>query len=111
MKRDHKLLAFGAIGGFIASLCCIGPVIIVLFGLGSLSFALSIGTYSWLFISLGIIFFVTALIFYLNKKKSCNIRGVKKHWKQIIVAFVIMALVLIIIKYWLATYLAQIAYR
>ena len=110
-KKDKTPLIMGAIAGLIASLCCLGPILLVLFGLSSISFALSIGQYTWLFFSLGTIFFITAFIVYLSKKKSCSISGIRHHWKTILVAFVIMVLILLIIKYWLATYLAQLVYR
>ena len=110
-KKDKTPVIIGVVAGFIASLCCLGPVLLVLFGLGSISFALSIGKYTWLFLSLGIIFLIAALIVYFTKKKSCNIVGFKHHWKTILVTFIIAVLILIIIKYWLATYLAQLVYR
>jgi len=109
MKRKHIIL--GAIGGFIVSLCCLGPVLLVLFGLSGVSFALSIGKYTLLFTVLGVLFLSTALFLCL-KKKNCNtVDTIKQHWLQILAAFIVMALVLVILKYWLAPYLAQIAYR
>jgi len=110
-KEDKTLLAAGGMAGIIASLCCLGPIVLVMFGLSGVSFALSIGKYSWFFLSLAIILLIIALVVYYKKKNCCNIKGLKKNWKQIVMVFAIMALILIIIKYWLATYLAQWVYR
>lgn len=108
--QDRKPLLFGVAGGFIASLCCLGPVLLVGLGLSGVSFALSIGKYTWLFLTLGTIFLLTSMFFYYRKKQCCNTTSIKQHWKQILIAFVIMVGVLVIIKYWLATYLAQLVY-
>ena len=70
MKKDHKKLLYaGGFGGFIASLCCVGPVILVLLGLTGISTALAIGKFTWLFTALGLVFFGSAIILYLKRKK------------------------------------------
>ena len=111
MNKDNTpfFLAIGA--GIIASLCCLGPVLLVAFGLSGVSFALSIGQYSWLFLTFGTLFLVIALFFYYRKKKCCSVSGIKQHWKQILLTFIIMVAILFIIKYWLATYLAKMVYE
>lgn len=110
-KEDKKLLYAGGIGGVIASLCCLGPVILVMFGLAGVSTALSIGKFTWLFTTLALIFFGVATLLYLNKRKCCNAKGLKENWKPIIIAFVILVIFLILLKYWLAPLLAQVVYR
>jgi mercuric ion transport protein len=110
-KSDKKLLYAGGIAGFISSLCCIGPVIIVALGLGSVSTALSFGKYSNFFLSLAVLFFAIALIFYLKKKKSCSARDIKKNWKIICMAFIVLTVFLVILKYGLAPVLATLVYR
>jgi len=110
MKKDNKPLFIAVGAGFIASLCCLGPVLLIAFGLSSVSFALSIGKYSWVFLSLGTFFLVGALFLYYRKKKCCSVSGIKQHWKQILLTFIIMVAILLIIKYWLATYLAKLVY-
>jgi len=110
-KEDKTLYVVGGVAGLIAGLCCLGPIVLVMFGLSGVSFALSIGKYTWFFFSLATIFLVIALVIYYKKKNCCNIKGLKKNWKQIVMVFAIMVLILIIIKYWLATYLAQWVYR
>ena len=52
----NKSVKVGVIAGLLASLCCIGPIIIIFFGLGSFSFALSLSQYKPYFLILSIIF-------------------------------------------------------
>lgn len=110
-KEDKKLLYAGGIAGIIASLCCFGPVVLVLLGLTGVSTALSIGKFTWLFTTLALIFFGMATFLYLTQRKCCNAKGLKENWKPIMIAFVVLVMFLIVLKYWLAPLLAQVAYR
>lgn len=110
-KEDKKLLFAGGIAGAIASLCCIGPIVLVLLGLAGVSTALSIGKFTGLFTTLALIFFGVAIFLYLNKRKCCNINGLKENWKPIVISFAVLVVFLILLKYWLAPLLAQVAYR
>ena len=112
MKENKKKLWYaGGFAGFIASLCCLGPVILVLLGLTGVSTALSIGKFSWIFTTLALIFLVVAIFLYLSKGNKCNTKGLKENWKTILITFVLFAIFLILLKYWLAPLLAQVAYR
>ncbi len=110
-KEDKKLLYAGGIAGAIASLCCLGPIILVLLGLAGVSTALSIGKFTWLFTTLALIFFGVAVFLYLTKRKCCNPKGLKENWKPIVISFIVLVIFLILLKYWLAPLLAQVAYR
>lgn len=109
--KNKEAVKIGVIGGFIASMCCLGPVILVMLGLTGVSFALSIGKYTWFFLSLGILFAITALLLYFKKNNCCNIKGLKENWLKILIVFLLLTGVLIITKFWIATYLAKIVYR
>lgn len=110
-KEDKKLLFAGGFAGAIASLCCVGPVVLVLLGLVGVSTALSIGKFTWLFTTLALIFFGVAVFLYLTKRKCCNVKGLNENWKSIVIAFLVLVVFLTLLKYWLAPLLAQIAYR
>lgn len=109
--KDKKFLLTGGFAGVLGSLCCIGPVIIVFLGLGSVSTALAIGKYTWLFTLLAVVFFSVSLILYLKKNNSCNIKGVKNNWKLILTSFLIMVLFLFLLKFKIAPLLAKLVYR
>lgn len=109
-KEDKKLVVAGGLAGVLGALCCIGPVVIVLFGLGSVSTALAVGKYTWLFTTIALLFFGGATFLYLKKKKCCSANGIKQNWKPIAISFVLLAVLLILLKYWIAPLLARIAY-
>lgn len=75
---------------FVASLCCLYPVILVLFGLSTISFASSLsnilyGQYKWLFRLAGLILLVISIIIYLRKKeKICTLNEIKKQRNKVI---------------------------
>ena len=107
MKKENKKSEIkegvkdGAISGILASLCCIGPLVVVLFGLGSISFALSISQYRPYFLGLGFLFMIGAIFLHLNKKsKTCgmnclSIEGIKK--EKIFLISTILSMVVIYI--------------
>jgi mercuric ion transport protein len=69
MNEEKTPWILGIVGGTIASLCCIGPLVIFFFGVGSISTALSIGKYTPFFLAAAIIFMGIAFYFHLKKKK------------------------------------------
>ena len=68
MKTSFKsILKITGIPVVIASLCCLTPVVIVLFGLGSVSLAASLadtlyGTYAWVFRIVGLVLLGLSII-------------------------------------------------
>jgi len=110
MKKDKTLLYAGGFAGFLASLCCVGPIILIFFGLGSVSGALALGQYSPFFITLALIFFGTATVLYLKRKKCCNIKGIKQNYKMIIISLAILVIFLMLFKYLIAPVLATLVY-
>lgn len=73
-----------------ASLCCLSPVILVLFGLSSVTFAASLGTvfygeYRWWFRILGFLLLVASIVLYLRKNKGiCTLDQAKRRRSEII---------------------------
>lgn len=72
-----------------ASLCCLSPIVIVLLGLGSLSFAGSLAdnlyyNYRWLFRVIGVLLLVASLVYYFRQKGICTLDQAKKQRNKII---------------------------
>ena len=107
----------GIVGGLLSSLCCIGPLIIVLLGLGTISFALSISRYRPLFLSLGILFFLGAVYLHLSRKnKTCKtnymtVEGIKKEKNFIISLAVSMLVVYLLTLYLIVPALSPSVYQ
>jgi len=87
-----------------ASLCCLSPLILVMFGLATASFAGSLadtlyGDYKWVFRLVGLIFLTVSVVLYLRRQKGiCTIDEAKKR-RQEIINTVILTLITGIIGY------------
>lgn len=74
----------------LASLCCLSPVILVLLGVGSVSFASSLadtlyGEYKWAFRGVGLLALLGSLYFYLTRTVGiCTIDEAKRRRNEII---------------------------
>lgn len=85
-KDTFKIISIPVI---IASLCCLSPVILVLFGLSTAAFAGSLadtlyGGYKWLFRGIGLILLAGSLIIYLRRQKGiCTLDEAKKRRNEI----------------------------
>ena len=87
--RFKEILSLGGLPIFIASLCCLTPIILVLFGISSIAFAASLtnvldGQYRWAFILAGILTLIISLIIYYRRKGICTIDQAVKHKNEII---------------------------
>lgn len=90
MKTSVKsILKITGIPVVVASLCCLAPVIIVLFGLGSISLAASLadtlyGDYKWVFRIVGLALLALSLIWYLRREKGiCTLDEAKRRRNEI----------------------------
>ncbi len=73
----------------LASLCCLSPVILVLLGVGTVSFASSLadtlyGSYRWIFRGVGLLALLLALIWHFRKQGVCTLDQVKRERNRII---------------------------
>ncbi|MBI4085058.1 MAG: hypothetical protein HY432_00945 [Candidatus Liptonbacteria bacterium] len=86
----NSVLKVTGIPVIVASLCCLTPVIIVLFGLGSVSLAASLadtlyGTYKWVFRIAGLALLGLSLVWYLRReKKICTLDEAQKRRNEIL---------------------------
>lgn len=87
-----------------ASLCCLSPIILVLLGLSTASFASSLadtlyGDYAWYFRGAGIVLLAIAIIYYLRRTKGiCTLDDAKKRRNEII-NIVALSLIVAVIGY------------
>lgn len=70
-------------------LCCITPLVLVLFGLASISTAVSVdnvltGTFVWLFRSVGLLFVALALVVYFRRGGLCTLDAARRQRNRII---------------------------
>ena len=83
----------GTSPGLIATLCCLGPLLLIMMGLISSSTALSFTEYKKWFLILSVILFIGTTWFYLKKRKQiiCNGCQTKNQERQRVVTFVIFS--------------------
>lgn len=101
-KEKGFWAAIGA-GTTVASLCCLTPLVLVMFGLSTVSFASSLadtlyGTYKWAFRLAGMIFLAIALILYFRSKGICTFDQVKRQRNEI-VNKILLAVIIGIVSY------------
>ena len=72
--KPHRL---GILSGAVASVCCLGPPLLILLGLGSLGLGSFFGKYHWYFILAGTLLLGVAWRSYFKEKKRCTTKGCK----------------------------------
>lgn len=88
--NSKEILKLSSIPVVVASLCCLSPVILVVFGIGTLGFASSLadtlyGEYKWFFRIAGLVAMAISLILYFRRKKGiCTIDEAKRRRNEII---------------------------
>jgi amino acid transporter len=106
MEQEQKSFVKKIVGAsaFIGGLCCFTPIVLVLLGLSTVSFATSLadtlyGTYKWVFRGVALLFLTLALYWYIYKKeKICTIDELKKK-KRKIINLVLITLISAILAY------------
>lgn len=119
MKNDDKtIFKIGVAAAFLASLCCLGPLILIALGVGTASSVLSIGYNKPYFLIGAILFFIVAAVFYIRKKNKavCDCGdGTQKLDKKKIAVQIAIALCAMVTLYLLLTlpvpYLAPLVYK
>lgn len=109
--NDRKAIWLLSItAAFISGLCCLTPVVLVLIGLASVSFAASLGNvlyghYAWAFRGAALLFLTAGLVVYFRRRGICTLREAKRQ-KQRIINVTVLVLTIAISSYFLWTYVA-----
>lgn len=89
MEERKKLLTLVGISGLIGGLCCLTPIVLILLGISTVSFAAELGDvlywkYRWVFRILGLGTLIVALVVYYRSKGICTLDHVKRNRNKII---------------------------
>ncbi len=77
--KFKDVLAVTGIPVVVASLCCLAPIVVVLAGLGTITFASSLadtlyGDYKWVFRGVGLVLVAISIVIYARRQKGiCTI--------------------------------------
>lgn len=72
-----------------ASMCCLSPIILVLLGVSTVTFAASLtdvlyGQYKWAFRLLGLLLLTGSIVFYLRRQGVCTLDQAKRERNRIV---------------------------
>lgn len=67
-KTTNEAMTWGVLSAIVASLCCVGPLVLILLGVGGASTALSIGYRKPYFLAIGLV--VLGVAFYKTYRKT-----------------------------------------
>jgi len=90
VNKFKQILKINTLPVLVASLCCLSPVILVVFGLGTVAFGSSLadtlyGDYKWYFRLAGLIAMAISLVLYFRRTKNiCTLDEAKKRRTEII---------------------------
>jgi len=118
---DRAGLKIGLLAGLVGISCCVSPVVMVLLGLASVSFAISLGNtlyyqYGWYFRAAALALATAGVIGILRGRNACTLRGrnactlrgARAQWRLFLTVALAMATVYVFL-YWLTSYLARSA--
>ena len=110
---DRAGLKLGVLAGLVGISCCVGPTVLALLGLASVSFAISLSTtlyyeYGWYFRGAAILLGALGVIGLLRGRKSCTLRGARQQWGLFLTVAAAMVVVYVAL-YWLTTWLGRAA--
>jgi len=89
-KGDGKaILLLSGTAGIIGGLCCLTPIVLVMFGLTTVSAAASLGNvlygdYRWVFRGLALVCLIAGLVFYFRKSGVCTLDAARRARNRII---------------------------
>ncbi len=92
------MFALTGIPVFIASLCCLAPVVLVALGLTTVAAGASLtnvldGQYRWAFNLVALVSLIIAMIYYFRRKGVCTLDQVKRHRNEIINKSLLIAII------------------
>ncbi len=110
-KSIFKGIFSGAVGGAIASLCCIGPLILTLLGLGVLFGLTGICLADFRLLFFGIAFVFILLSGFLHFRKGPKVCGIsfKHKCTFILLALIAMSVVYLLLMWQLMPYLLSLS--
>jgi mercuric ion transport protein len=92
-----KVLKLGILSVAIASICCVGPLLLILLGLGSLGIGAVIGKYHWYFIAAALLLLTFTWGSYLQEKKTCGLKVCKMENKKVTLLTLIISTLIVAI--------------
>jgi hypothetical protein len=112
-RVDRAGAPLGAFAGLVGITCCLGPTVLAVLGLTSVSFAISLGntlyyTYGWYFRGAAILLATLGTLHLLNRRAACSLQGARQQWR--LLATVLLAMMVVYVVFLaLTAYLERVA--
>ena len=91
-----KAKNLGIFSAIFVYICCIGPLVLILLGLGTLGMGVVIGKYRWWFAEGGVLLIILAWRYYFKEKKSCNLNACQAENKKATQITLIVATIIVV---------------
>lgn len=85
----------GIFSAIFVSVCCVGPLLLILLGLGTLGIGAIIGKYHWWFLDVSILLIIIAWRYYFKEKRSCDLKGYQMENKKQTQVFLLIATIIV----------------
>jgi hypothetical protein len=110
---DRSGVRLGVLAGVVGMACCVSPVVLVLLGLSSVSFAIGLANtlyyeYGWYFRGVALALAAAGAVGILRRRNACSLRGARAQWRLLLTVAVSMVLVYAAL-YSLTTWLGRLA--
>ena len=107
LALNKEVAKQGLVPGIIATLCCLGPVLLIMLGLISASTGLAITTYATYFIPAGIIILAASLWYAISRRRTliCYDCQNKAQERRRLIVFIILSVAIAVATYLLVFYL------
>jgi len=104
---DKEAIKSGFLPGLIATLCCLGPLFLIMLGLISASTALSFTMYREWFLALSIILFIGTLWFYIKRRRQiiCSGCQTESEERKRIITFVVFSATIALLTFTFVFYI------
>ena len=99
MRSERKALwILSSAGGILGGLCCLTPIVMVMFGLASVSAATSLGNalygdYKWLFRAIAALFLIASVVVYYRRRGICTLDDARRQRNRLINAALLVVFV------------------
>lgn len=106
-------IGLGLLSGLVGMLCCVTPVVLVLFGLTTATAAVSLATrwyaeYTWYLRGAAALLATAGILLQLRKHNACSLRGARANVNLIVTTAVVGVLAYGAL-YWFTTWLGTLA--
>ncbi len=114
-RKDSKRfgIGLGLLSGLVGMLCCVTPVVLVLFGLTTATAAVSLATrwyaeYAWSLRGVALLLAMAGMVLHLRTRNACSLRGARANL-SLIVTTVVVGVLAYGALYWFTTWLGRLA--